>query len=498
MIENILTKIDQEAQAHPDRVAFDYLGETNTYGELAAWSSRVATAISRLNLAASSPIVVYGGQTFDMLVAFLGVTKAGHAYIPVDVNSSDERLRSIIETAQPGCVISVEPLPIESTVPVLALSQLRDSYHELPAYQPTNTPLMADNFYIIFTSGTTGKPKGVQISHSNLLSFVNWMKYSFNFENKRVLLQPSFSFDLSVMAIYPTLVSGGTLVVLPKKATANFMVMFKVLPKMGLNTWISTPSLMDICLMDPQFKPAIYSQLERFLFCGEELTHDTAQRLKQRFPNAQIFNTYGPTEATVAVTSVEITQSVLDHYSRLPIGYVKPGSRIMVKSNHARQGELIISGANVSKGYLNNPDKTAAAFFRQHETQAYRSGDLGYFDHDLLFYSGRTDFQIKLNGYRIELEEINHYLNQLSFVTQGVAVPKYDQQGKVQQLIGAVVLKQPTDDQLADSGKLKQALEKLIMPYMVPQRFKFYQRLPLSANGKVDVKALITEVNQHD
>jgi D-alanine--poly(phosphoribitol) ligase subunit 1 len=164
MIENILTKIDQEAQAHPDRVAFDYLGETNTYGELAAWSSRAATAISRLNLTAGSPIVVYGGQTFDMLVAFLGVTKAGHAYIPVDVNSSDERLRSIIETAQPGCVISVEPLPIESTVPVLALSQLRDSYHELPAYQPTNTPLMADNFYIIFTSGTTANQRASKLA----------------------------------------------------------------------------------------------------------------------------------------------------------------------------------------------------------------------------------------------------------------------------------------------------------------------------------------------
>lgn len=498
MIDNILKQIDQEAQAHPNRIAFDHLGQTNTYQELADWSGRVASAIQRLDLNHDVPVMVYGGQTFDMLVAFLGAVKAGHAYIPVDVHSSEQRLQTIIEAAQPGFIICVEPLPIETAVPQLSLTELHEVYHSFPIKQGEDSLHLNDNFYIIFTSGTTGKPKGVQISHCNLLSFVNWMKYDFNFEEKNVLLQPSFSFDLSVMAIYPTLTSGGTLKVLPKETTDNFMSLFSVLPKLALDTWISTPSLIDICLMDQNFNPQNYPQLATFLFCGEELTHATAAKLKQRFPAAHIYNTYGPTETTVAVTSVEITDDILAKYARLPIGYVKPETTIFVKSHRNKKGELLIAGPNVSKGYLHNQAKTEAAFFDISGVRVYRSGDLGYFEGKLLFYTGRSDFQIKLNGYRIELEEINHYLSEIPFVKQGVAVPKYDQQGKVKQLIGTVVLKQSAGDELTATHRVKQALSKLVMPYMIPQRFKYYQKLPLSANGKVDIKALITAVNAHD
>lgn len=498
MIEDILVTIDQVAKAHPDRVAFDYLGKKNTYRELADYSSRVATSVKRLNLNDDVPIMVYGGQTFDMLVAFLGVAKAGHAYIPVDVNSSYQRLHSIIETARPGFIISVESFPLKTDVPVLNRTQLHEIYTSFPMAQVEKSAMLNKNIYIIFTSGTTGKPKGVQISHGNLISFVDWMITDYEFQDKNVLLQPSFSFDLSVMAIYPTLVSGGTLKVLPKNVTDNFMSMFTVLPEMNLHTWISTPSLIDICLVDPNFNPEKYPNLRNFLFCGEELTHSTAQKLSDRFPEAHIYNTYGPTEATVAVTSVEITPAILKQYSRLPIGYVKSDTTIMVKAQEDRKGELLIAGPSVSKGYLNNPSKTETAFFNIRGVQTYRTGDLGHFDDKLLFYSGRSDFQIKLKGYRIELEEINHYLSQIPFIKQGVAVPKYDKQGKVQQLIGAVALKQETDDELALTKRVKQALSKAVMPYMVPQRFKFYQELPLSTNGKVDIKALIAEVNPHD
>ncbi|GAX03004.1 D-alanine-activating enzyme DltA [Secundilactobacillus pentosiphilus] len=269
-----------------------------------------------------------------------------------------------------------------------------------------------------------------------------------------------------VMAIYPTLTSGGTLKVLPKETTDNFMVMFSTLPRLALDTWISTPSLIDICLMDQNFNPQNYPQLATFLFCGEELTHATAAKLKQRFPVAHIYNTYGPTETTVAVTSVEITGDILAKYARLPIGYVKPETTIFVKSHRSKKGELLIAGPTVSKGYLRNQPKTDAAFFNISGVRVYRSGDLGYFDDKLLL--------------------------------QGVAVPKYDQQGKVKQLIGTVVLKQAAGDELTATHRVKRALSKLVMPYMIPQRFKYYLELPLSANGKVDIKALIMAVNAHD
>lgn len=494
MIKNILTTLTQQATTQPDQLAFDYLGQTNTYADLEHRSNSVANYLKTCHLTAKSPVMVYGGQTFDMLVAFIGCVKAGHAYIPVDTNSSTDRLTSIMQTARPELVIAVEPLPIKVTVPVTTNADLNNIYQTLPVnFQPKTA--LDDTFYIIFTSGTTGNPKGVQITQRNLLSFVNWMSTDFNFMKRDVLLQPPFSFDLSVMALYPTLMNGGTLRVLPQTVTANFSTMFTTLASLPLQIWVSTPSLVDICLLDPYFDQQHYPELSTFLFCGEELTHQTASKLNQRFPQAHIVNTYGPTEATVAMTAVEITPAILQAYDRLPIGYVKPGTQVTIDSASVNEpGEIIIAGFNVSKGYLNNPAKTKAAFFQTNGLQAYCTGDLGYFDHDLLFYKGRVDFQIKLNGYRIELEEVNHFLSEVTLLKQGVAVPKYDQNHKVSQLLAVVV---PKSTQQPSQVALRQALAGKLMPYMVPQRFIFRESLPHNVNGKVDIKALISEVNAH-
>lgn len=498
MIKNIVSAISKQAQQHPKRIAFNYLGNVNTYQELDNWSSRLAVCLRESELA-EGPILVYGGQTFDMLVAFLGSVKAGRTYIPVDVNSSPDRLKSILTTAAPALVIAVEPLPIKIHQRVLTVNDLQSIYETFDVAPEKDGLALEDTFYIIFTSGTTGDPKGVQISHHNLLSFVNWMDEWQDYANQNVLLQPAFSFDLSVMALYPTLVNGGTLKVLPKRTTDNFMQMFSVLPEMELNIWISTPSLIDICLLDPKFDQAHYPNLQNFLFCGEELTHQTAEKLKARFADAHIYNTYGPTEATVAVTSVEITDAILHKYDRLPIGYVKDDTQILIDTDQRdSKGELLIAGPSVSKGYLNNPAKTKAVFYEQHHVNGYRSGDLGYYDGDLLFYNGRTDFQIKLNGYRIELEEVNHYLADLALIKQGVAVPKYDRNHKVKQLVAVVVPREKSATAARLTSTLKQQLSHNIMPYMMPQRFIFRDRLPLSANGKVDIKALIAGVNIHD
>lgn len=495
MIKDIISTIEEIAAKDPDRICYDYLGTTNTYADLKRESDRFAQTITASGIGAKEPVMIWGGQSFTMLASFLGCVKSGHAYIPIASYSNKERLQMIQEVSQAKLLLAIDPLPeIDLTgLKVLTCADLVDGDAEL-------TPVQGDdNFYIIFTSGTTGKPKGVQISHNNLLSFVNWEIGDFDLpDHPSFLAQAPYSFDLSVMSIYPALVSAGKLVVLPHDVAENLGQLFGQLPNMNFNVWVSTPSFAQMCLLDQTFNQSGHPDLTHFLFCGEELTHSLADRLLKLFPQARLFNTYGPTEATVAMTSLQITPELLAKYDRLPIGRVKPDTKVTIDQNNANDegaGEIIISGPSVSKGYLNNPEKTEASF----NGQSYKSGDAGFFDGDLLFYRGRLDFQIKFNGYRIELEEINFYLSQSQYVRYAVVAPKYDKDHKVKQLIAEIELTNQAREQYTDQELIKLLradLAENVMPYMLPQRFVFKDSLPISQNGKVDIKAVIKEVNQ--
>lgn len=498
MITDIIQTIDAYALRDPKRVCYQINDQTYDYQQLSVASTHLAQAIVGCELPDKSPIMVYCDQSFETIVAFLACVKSGHAYIPVDTHSPQTRLTMIENIAKPALILAVADLPMAMATPVLDARTQAIAASRAQAAQLT--PVAGDDtFYIIFTSGTTGQPKGVQISHRNLLSFVNWM-HAFDLPaHPQILSQAPYSFDLSVMGLYPALTQGGALKVMPQAQAANLKTLFNTLPTLGLQVWISTPSFASICLLDANFDAAHYPELTQFFFCGEELTHALAQTLHQRFPEAQIYNTYGPTEATVAVTAVEITPAILAKYSRLPIGVAKPDTKISLRDDTLRQeegqlvGELMIQGPSVSKGYLNNPDKTAKAFF----PAGYATGDLGYIDEaGMIFYRGRTDFQIKLNGYRIELEEVNHYLNAAPLIAQGVAIPQYDRDHKVAKLLAFIVpAKNQFASELALTQAIRQSLNESMMRYMVPQRFIYREALPLTANGKVAIKQLIAEVN---
>lgn len=511
VIHDMIEAIEHFAQVQPDFPVYDILGQVHTYGDLKKDSDSLAAHIDRLELPDKSPVVVFGGQEYEMLATFVALTKSGHAYIPIDSHSALERVAAIVEVAEPSLIIAINDFPLaDVTAPIFSAEQVQTAFREGASYELSHPVQGDDNYYIIFTSGTTGKPKGVQISHNNLLSFTNWMITDKEFatpERPQMLAQPPYSFDLSVMYWAPTLALGGTLFALPSAVTQDFKQLFETILSLPIAIWTSTPSFADMALLSDDFNSQKLPQLTHFYFDGEELTVKTAQKLRDRFPQARIINAYGPTEATVALSAVAVTDEMLQNCKRLPIGYTKADSPTFVideegqKVPNGQQGEIIVCGPAVSKGYLNNPEKTAEAFFEFEGLPAYHTGDVGSMtDEGLLLYGGRMDFQIKFNGFRIELEDVSQNLNKSKYVESAVAVPRYNKDHKVQNLLAYVILKDGVAKQFEreiDITKaIKEDLQDIMMSYMMPSKFLYRETLPLTPNGKIDIKGLISEVNK--
>ena len=510
-IVDMIETIEHFAQTQPSYPVYNVLGQEHTYGDLKADSDSLAAAIDQLDLPEKSPVVVFGGQEYEMLATFVALTKSGHAYIPIDSHSALERVSAILEVAEPSLIIAISDFPLEQvSTPMMNLAQVQEAFAQGTSYEITHPVKGDDNYYIIFTSGTTGKPKGVQISHDNLLSFTNWMITDKEFatpSRPQMLAQPPYSFDLSVMYWAPTLALGGTLFALPSAITQDFKQLFATIFSLPIAIWTSTPSFADMAMLSEDFNSEKMPGITHFYFDGEELTVKTAQKLRERFPNARIINAYGPTEATVALSAVAVTDEMLATLKRLPIGYTKADSPTFIidengkKLPNGEQGEIIVSGPAVSKGYMNNPEKTAEAFFEFEGLPAYHTGDVGTMtDEGLLLYGGRMDFQIKFNGYRIELEDVSQNLNKSRFIESAVAVPRYNKDHKVQNLLAYVILKDGVREQFErdiDITKaIKEDLTDIMMSYMMPSKFLYRDSLPLTPNGKIDIKGLINEVNK--
>jgi D-alanine--poly(phosphoribitol) ligase subunit 1 len=478
----IIERIDHWGKVTPDHPAFISGGRTLTYGELRKRSDALAAHLAG-SLPEKAPVVVLGHKEPELLVAYLGAIKSGRAYVPVDTAMPAQRIERIV--AASGAALTLKP-------EMVAL--LSDPGEPAPAWRLTSD----DHYYIMFTSGSTGEPKGVPITYGCLQNFLRWILAEHPFEDgKEIFLNVvPYSFDVSVMDTYPALVTGGVVTSVSKAEIANTRQLYPLLAGSALTTWVSTPSFAQMCLVEPTFHQGMLPRLRRFLFCGETLAPEVASQLLDRFPAAEVWNTYGPTEATVATTSLRITRAVLERYSPLPIGYPMPGSRLLVVDEQQRElpagerGEIIISGPNVSPGYLNRPDLNNTAFFPLDGQRAYRTGDWGRYRDDMLFFEGRIDNQVKLHGHRIEPADVEANLRALAGVRDAVVLPVL-RQGAVDSLAAFVILDerpQRSDFQLANELKVK--LTEHLPAYMIPRRFSFLETFPMNTNGKADRRRL--------
>ena len=313
------------------------------------------------------------------------------------------------------------------------------------------------------------------------------------------LNQAPFSFDLSVMDLYTSLCTGGTLKSIDKELQSDFKGLMEYLKDANINYWVSTPSFVDLCFTEPLFNGEILSDIKKFLFCGEKLTKETAAEIFERFKNAEIINTYGPTEATVAVTSIKIEKEMLNISRDLPIGVPKLGTELRVIDESLKEvdppqkGELMIVGDTVSLGYFNDEEKTSKVFseleINGKTVRAYRTGDEGYIEENGNYYiTGRIDQQIKLHGYRIELGDIEQNLLKIDGISGAAVVPK-ESEGRIKHLVAFIVKKGSSGD-FSERKLVKTELKNMLPSYMVPKKIEFVSTLPLTGNGKLDRKKL--------
>jgi len=480
---NLIERIDRWAAVAPEATAHISNGRTLTYGELRRHSDGLACYLTARLGEDHRPIAVLGHREPEMLIAFLGAVKSGRPYVPLDTALPQHRIDKILETSRAALVLTPK-----DTLQFSA-SQVRG---------PLRTAQGDEPFYILFTSGSTGEPKGVIITLASLEHFITWMlaEQRFTEFGEVFLNQAPFSFDLSVMDLYCSLATGGTLFSISRDLIANPKELCRALTSSGVTTWVSTPSFAQMCLVEDKFSDAMLPRVRRFLFCGETLPPQTAAQLLKRFPIAEVWNMYGPTEATVATTSIRIDASILERYSPLPVGRAMPGSEIFIVNGKRellpanQRGEIIIAGPNVSPGYLARPELTADAFFQYRGQRAYRTGDFGRFRDNLLFFEGRMDEQIKLSGYRIELGDVEANLRALAVVRDAVVIPVI-KEGTAQSLTAFVVLAERDGASHFDlSHRLRNQLSERLPTYMLPRKFVFLDTFPMTANGKIDRASL--------
>lgn len=492
-----------------------------SYGELAeiveriaAWlQSRPATDVKLVGILASRSLAAYAG--------LLGTCWAGAAYVPLNPEWPEQRLLSILRTTElDALVVDDRGLKLLSSQVlqagpkhILAPSAGESSslgvsqcgarvagLDDLPPADPAHLPKVMDPddlAYIMFTSGTTGSPKGVMVSTGNVASFLSAMRelYPFSAED-RISQRHELSFDFSVLDLFITWSSGASLHVLP---ASQLMGPSRFIREKLLTVWFSVPSVVAFMREMKMLTTGAFPSLRYSAFCGEPLPAASVVAWQEACHNSVIDNIYGPTEATVACLSQRCFEPFVVSKGRGTIAIGKPFRRMQAAIvgeslgflSPGDKGELALSGNQVAKGYFNDSQKTAERFPSIDGTVWYLTGDLAYLDSDGTFHHlGRTDNQVKVSGYRVELDDIEAHLREVCGVDSVAAVPWPITNGSAGGIVVFVAGGALT------SADIREKMQSRVPKYMVPSEVRFLPRLPLSMNGKTDRKSLTAMLAQ--
>jgi len=500
---------EEQVARTPDKVAVLATGRQLTYAELNARANQLARRLRQLGVARDVLVGFCVERSPEMLVGVLGILKAGGAYLPLDPAYPHDRLAAMIEDA--GIPVLLTQDKLADRLPVFAghLLRLDVDWPSIAELADDNQPGHAgtDNLaYVIYTSGSTGRPKGVPITHRAMTNLVCAAIdiYDINADD-RIFQFASISFDAAVEEIYPGLIVGSTIVLRGDDDVLTAESFWRLCEERGITVApLPTSFWHQLGLEMSGNESVLPRSLRMIIIGGEEARADAVQRWvgiaarSDRPP--RLLNSYGPTETTVFVTSYELKLSGADtpRLPILPIGRPIANTTAYILDPHLQPvpvgvpGELHIGGVQVARGYLNRPDLSAGKFVRDPFSNAagarlYRTGDLTrYLPDGNIEYLGRIDHQVKVRGYRIELQEIESLLKRHAAIRDAVVLAREDAAGN-KQLVAWVIVHA---DQSASGAELRAALRRQLPEYMVPSDFVPLDKFPLTVTGKVDLRAL--------
>lgn len=479
---------ERQVERTPDRVAVKFRDRSCSYSELNHMANLLAGRLAQLGVEPETPVAICLERSIEMVVAVLGVLKAGGCYVPIDPGYPQRRVSFMLADCQAQVVITRRSYCgiLGQAVTHVYIDEGWTAEARLSSkVRPHNT------CYILYTSGSTGRPKGVMIPHRALCNHMHWIVETFGINHSDVLLQKTpFSFDASVWEFYAPLMTGGVLVMAEPGGHQDPDYLIDTIEREGVTLLQLVPSQLEMLLSTPGVE-----RLKglRHLFCGgEALGCDLVRRLTERLPTTSVTNLYGPTEATI--DSTYHTCSKEQCAKTVPIGRPIANARAYLLNSAKQpvpvgvQGELYIGGVGLASGYYNSPQLTAERFlpdpFLPGET-IYKTGDLARFRaNGTIEYLGRVDHQVKIRGHRIELGEIEAALAEEDGVAKAVVLD-YELSAGDRRLVAFVVA-----DGRFDEGRLRDALRSKLPDYMLPSLFVQLERIPLTPNGKVDRRAL--------
>ncbi len=498
-MKNVLEYIEKSAAAHPDKTAFLDTDESITYKELMEKAMSIGTSLSEIGKR-NCPVAVYLDKSVKTICAMFAVTYSGNFYIVVDTEMPLERIRKIFSGLSPAAIITdkahSEKAKLLNDKIFIYDEAVKTPVNHDALLEIRSSQIDTDPLYALYTSGSTGVPKGAVLSHRNVISYTEWFAAAFDISSETVFgNQTPFYFSMSVSDIYSTIKTGATLCIIPKVCFSFPVNLIKFLNDNKINTIYWVPSAISIVSNLKLFKYIKPEYLKKVLFAGEVMPTKQLNYWIDNLDNDILYaNLYGPTETTDICTYYVLDRHFQDD-EPLPIGRHCDNCDVMIINDKnelaekGEEGELYVRGSFVAFGYYGNDEKTESSFVQNpinkyYPETVYKTGDLvRENERGEIIYITRKDFQIKRMGYRVELGEIETAANSIKNIDEVVCV--FDKRND--KIILVYQGKKLTDEDILKYLKSK------LPPYMIPDKIEKITLMPHNQNGKIDRKA-ITEM----